>query len=90
MKILVKAKPGSKKEYIREEFQGLFENGGAAEKAAKPVRKFVVAVAERAVEGRANEAIVVALADYFKVSRSGIRLVSGARSKEKIFEIFGK
>lgn len=79
MKILVKAKPGAKKAYIKEEPQGLFKD--TAE------RKFVVAVTERAVEGRANEAIVAALAEHFNVSRSGIKIVSGARSKEKVIEI---
>ena len=79
MKVLVKAKPGAKKAYIKEEPQGLFKN--AAE------RKFVVAVTERAIEGRANEAIVAALAEHFKVPRSKIKIVSGARSKEKTIEI---
>ncbi len=79
MKVLVKAKPGAKKAYIKEEPRGLFKN--AAE------RKFVVAVTERAIEGRANEAIVAALAEHFKVPRSKIKIVSGARSKEKTIEI---
>ena len=39
------------------------------------------------VEGRANDAAIRLLAGFFSVPRSGIRLVSGVRSKHKIFEI---
>lgn len=83
MKIVVKAKPGAKKAYIKEEPQGLF--GKDANE-----RRFVVAVTERAVEGRANEAIIAALAEHFGVPRSRVRIVSGQRSKGKIIEIEAK
>ncbi len=83
MKILVKAKPGSKRAYIKEEPQGLFgNNSGDA-----PLRRFTVAVAERAVEGRANGAIVSALADHFGVPRSRVRITAGLHAKEKTVEI---
>jgi len=47
----------------------------------------VVFVKAEAKEGKANEAAVKVLADYFGVARSRVRLVSGARSKTKLFEI---
>ncbi|MEK7194181.1 MAG: DUF167 domain-containing protein [Patescibacteria group bacterium] len=48
---------------------------------------YTVSVKEPAVEGRANEAITKLLAEYFKVSLSQVRLVRGATSKKKVFEI---
>lgn len=40
-----------------------------------------------AIEGRANAAAIKLLAKHFKVSPSKIKLVRGATSKYKIFEI---
>ncbi len=42
---------------------------------------------EPPVDGRANAAIIKLLAEYFKVPRSRIRLISGAKGKKKWFEI---
>lgn len=39
------------------------------------------------LEGKANKATIEALADYFKTSKSNVRLISGAKSKIKIFEL---
>jgi len=44
-------------------------------------------VKERPVEGRANEAIIKLLAGHFRISRSQVKLISGAVSKRKVFEI---
>ncbi len=46
----------------------------------------VVRVAAPAVDGRATEACLVALAEALGVRRSAIRLVSGARSRNKLVE----
>lgn len=72
MKISVKAKTKSKKEYIRkiDEYN------------------FIVAVKEIPEKGKANEAIKDALSKYFKKSRSDINIVSGRKSKLKIIEIY--
>ena len=40
-----------------------------------------------AIEGRANAAAIKLLAKYFKVASSKVKLVRGATSKYKIFEI---
>lgn len=48
---------------------------------------FVVAVKEPPVQGRANQAIVKALAGHFGVAHSRVRLVSGFSSRRKIFDI---
>ncbi len=39
------------------------------------------------LEGKANKATIEALAEYFKVSKSQISLISGATSKYKTFLI---
>jgi uncharacterized protein YggU (UPF0235/DUF167 family) len=78
MKIFVRAKPGVKKVYVKETTD-LFEKKGE--------RHFVVAVNERAVDGKANRAIEHALAEYFDVPASRVRIVSGQTAKGKIVEI---
>ena len=71
MKIFVKAKPNTKQEKV--------------EKIDET--HFIVSVREPPRQGRANEAIIKVLAEYFNVSRSQIHLVRGFTSKEKVFEI---
>lgn len=39
------------------------------------------------LEGKANKATTEALADYFQTSKSKVQLISGAKSKNKVFEI---
>jgi uncharacterized protein len=46
-----------------------------------------VYVNEPPIDGRANQAIINALAKYFNVKRSSIILVSGEKSKNKTYEI---
>jgi hypothetical protein len=78
MKIFVRAKPGVKKAYIKETTD-LFEKSGE--------RRFVVAVNERAVEGKANRAIEHAIADHLGVASSRVRIISGQTTKEKVVEV---
>ena len=42
-----------------------------------------------ALEGRANQATVNFVAEFFAVPRSAVTLVSGEKSRHKIFEIIG-
>ena len=42
------------------------------------------------LEGRANEAVINALAEFFNVKKYQIILKSGAKGKQKIFEIDAK
>jgi len=46
-----------------------------------------VYVSEPPLEGRANNAIINTLAKYFEVKRPDVILVSGEKSRNKIFEI---
>jgi len=49
--------------------------------------KLKVYVNAPAIEGKANEAVVEALAEHFSVKRRSIRIVVGEKSREKIIEI---
>ncbi len=71
MKISVKVKPSAKIEKIEK----IGENS------------FAVSVKEPPVQGRANEAVIKALAEYFGVSKLNVKIVSGWASKNKIIEI---
>lgn len=71
MKIFVKAKPNAKEEKV----QKIDDS------------HYLVAVKEPPVQGRANRAIIEALAAYFKISPSQINIVSGYSSRNKIIEI---
>jgi uncharacterized protein (TIGR00251 family) len=46
-----------------------------------------VAVAARPIDGKANEAVVKALADYFGVPKSCVDIISGHASAKKIVSI---
>lgn len=71
MKINIKAKPNSKEEQVEK----ISEN------------EFVVSVKEPPIGGRANTAILRALADYLNISSSHLRIVSGYTSRQKVVEI---
>ena len=72
MKVSVRIKPNSR---YREE---VVKNDDDA---------LTVYVKAPAIEGRANAAAIKLLAKYFKVTPSKVKLVRGATSKYKIFEI---
>jgi len=78
MKIFVRARPGVKKPLIKETTD-LF--------GKKTERHFVVAVKERAMEGRANHAIEKAVAEYFNVAPSRVSIVSGHAARDKVVEV---
>ena len=71
MKLTVKIKPNSKNEKI-EKIDGT---------------TLLIAVKEPPIDGKANKALVKALAKYFNVSSSAVRIASGRTSKQKIIEI---
>ncbi len=49
--------------------------------------EFLVSVKEPAEEGKANVAIIKALARYFKVPTTSVKIVSGRASRKKRIEI---
>lgn len=46
-----------------------------------------VYVSQPPLEGKANRAVIEALAGHFKVKRNSVVLLSGEKSKNKMFEI---
>ena len=73
MRITIRVRPGSAHPGVGGEHDGAL----------------VVRVSARAVDGKATEAALDALADAFGVRRSAVGLVSGASSRVKIVEIAG-
>ncbi len=61
----------------RSEFAG--EHGG----------RLKVRLAARAVDGKANEALIELLASHYGVPKRNVRIVSGLRSRQKRVEIDG-
>lgn len=84
MKIVVKSKPNAKVEKVERVSQP--DLGFGDEKTE--LVEYVVAVKELPIHGQANEAIIKALANYFDVPKTLIKLVSGQTSKRKVFEIY--
>lgn len=72
MKVTVAVKPGSKKGPLIE----TDENGG-----------LVIYVRERAIDGAANEAVIKLLAEHFGIAKSNVTLISGGKSKAKLFHV---
>jgi len=71
MRINIKAKPNSKQEKV--------------EKIDE--KNFVVYVKEPPEKGKANEAIRNALAVYFKIASSRIKIVAGYSSRNKLIDV---
>lgn len=46
-----------------------------------------VYVNEPAQKGKANQAITLALAKFYQVPKTNIRILKGAKSKTKVFEV---
>jgi uncharacterized protein YggU (UPF0235/DUF167 family) len=70
--VVVRVKPGSRKGPLVE----LNEDG-----------ELTIYVQERAVDGKANEAVTKLLAEHLGVLRSRVTLVSGATSRIKRFRV---
>lgn len=75
MKILVTVKPGSSQEKVTEE---VLEDDS---------RVLTIWTHARAHDGEANKKVIEILSDYYKVPKTSVKLVRGATSKTKQFEI---
>jgi uncharacterized protein (TIGR00251 family) len=71
MKIHVKAKPGAKKTEIKKISE----------------TEFAASVKESAQKGKANKALIKALAAYFGLNKSAFNIRAGKTSRRKIIEI---
>ena len=64
-----------------------FPNSKISEVIKKSSDSFDVYVKEKPKENEANLAIFQALANYFHIKQSQLRLIRGGRERNKIFEI---
>jgi uncharacterized protein len=71
MRVAVRVKPGSSRTLVGGDHDGTL----------------VVRVTARAVDGKATEAVLRALADALGVRRSEVSLVSGASSRTKVVDV---
>ena len=85
MRIIVKAKTKAKIVEVKRVGHPIMNFGNIEAKPELAVYK--VSVKEAPINGKANEAIIEALAEYFDTAKSNINLISGQSSKQKIFEI---
>lgn len=77
MKVAVRVRPGARQERVAGRWDG--PRGPA----------LVVTVRARAVEGKANSAVLEAVAGAFGLPRSAVELVSGHRGRDKVLELDG-
>lgn len=84
MKILVKVKPSAKKELVERIGQPILNFDGTKK---EELDFYKVWVKEPAIDGRANEAVIQALAGHLKIPKSFIRIKSGQTSRQKVFEV---
>ncbi|MDD5136555.1 MAG: DUF167 domain-containing protein [Candidatus Omnitrophica bacterium] len=71
VRISVKVKPGSKQDSVEAAGEG----------------QYTVRVKERAIEGRANDAVIRLLSEYFDVPKSSISIVRGIKGKLKMIAL---
>lgn len=50
-------------------------------------RNFKVKVNQPAEDGKANQAVIAMIADYFKIKKNAVRIINGELSRNKIIEI---
>jgi uncharacterized protein YggU (UPF0235/DUF167 family) len=77
VRVNVRVYPGSRR----------VEAGGRYGTAEPPV--LVVRVTARAIDGRANAAVIAAVADAFEVRPRGVRILAGDSSRNKVIEVDG-
>lgn len=75
--LAVRAQPGAKKTAI----VGVYGEGATAQ--------LKIAVQAPPVEGRANEALILFLAELFDLPRHSVELVAGELSRSKVFLLRG-
>lgn len=71
MRIIIRVKPNSRQESLEKVSDG----------------EFIVRVKAPPQEGRANDAVIKALAEYFGVPKSRISIARGKTGKVKVIEI---
>jgi hypothetical protein len=75
--LAVRAQPGAKKTAI----VGVYGEGASAQ--------LKIAIQAPPIEGRANDALITFLADFFAIPRSRVALIAGDLSRSKVFLVRG-
>ncbi len=70
-KVWVTVKPQAKRQELKKNAEG----------------EYAASVRAPAREGKANEALIALLADYFSVPKSSVRIIRGQTSRRKLVEI---
>jgi len=73
MRLRIRVKPGAREEKVSREPDG----------------SLLVSVKARAQEGKANEAVVKAVAKFLRLPKSSVHIVSGLSSRTKTLEVPG-
>ncbi len=71
MRLRIRVKPGAREEKVSREPDG----------------SLLVSVRARAQEGKANEAVVKAVAAFFRVPKSSVQIHSGLSSRTKVLQV---
>lgn len=61
--------------------------GSKIDSVEKFGNEYIVRVRARAVNGKANEAVIRLIAEYFDVPKTRVRIVRGAMIRHKMLEI---
>jgi uncharacterized protein len=77
MRIAVRVRPGARADRVGGRWQG--PRGTA----------LAVSVRARAVDGKANDAVVTVLAAAFGLNRADVSIMSGHRGRDKVVELSG-
>lgn len=86
MFIKVKVFPSSKKKEMVKKSPS-FALRASEDKSEGKEDSFEIKVKEKPIKGDANKAVVKLLSDYFNLPAGRIRLIKGAKQRNKIFEI---
>lgn len=98
MRLAIRVKPGASRTAVGGHYAaGRYAAGQhpsaqhlpAQHAAGERGQALVVSVSARAVDGKATEAALRAIAEAFGVRRRDVRLVAGAASRDKIVDIEG-
>ena len=71
MKISIQIKPNAKAQKVEK----------------KGDHEYIVWVKEPTKEGRANQALIKGLAEYFKIPKSSVAIISGRTSRKKVITL---
>jgi uncharacterized protein len=87
VRLAIRVKPGSARASVGGRHRA--GDGHRAERIPEYGDSLVVAVTARAVDGKANQAALRAVAAAFGVKRADVTLVTGATSRDKVVEVDG-